>query len=75
MGFGLCNAQSTFQRIIQLVLRDFTWKTVWGYLDDLIILGNCFSDHIQNLKETLDRFRIYNLKLKPKKMSLISKGS
>ena len=51
MGFGLCNAPSTFQRIIQLVLRGLTWKTVWAYLDDVVILGNCFSDHIQNLKE------------------------
>ena len=73
MGFGLCNTPSTFQRIIQLVLRGLTWKTVLAYLDDVVILGNCFSDHIQNLKETLDRFRTYNLKLKPKKCLLFQK--
>ena len=70
---GLCNVPSTFQRIIQLVLRGLTWKTVLAYLDDVVILGNCFSDHIQNLKETLDRFRTYNLKLKPKKCLLFQK--
>ena len=42
-------------------------------LDDVVILGNCFSDHIKNLKETLDRFRTYNLKLKPKKCLLFQK--
>ena len=73
MGFGLCNAPSTFQRIIQLVLRGLTWKTVLAYLDDVVILGNSFLEHIQNLKETLLRFRQYNLKLKPKKCVLFQK--
>ena len=73
MGFGLCNATSTFQRIIHLVLRGLTWKTVLAYLDDVVILGNCFSDHIQNLKETLDRLKTYNLKLKRKKCILFQK--
>ena len=53
MGFGLCNVLSMFQRIIQLIQRGLTWKTVLAYLDDVVILGNCFSDHSRNLKETL----------------------
>ena len=44
MSIGLCNVPSTFQRIIQLVLRGLTWKIVLAYLDDVVILGNCFSD-------------------------------
>jgi len=70
MSFGLCNAPSTFQRAINLVLRGLTWKTVLAFLDDVLILGRDFSDHLFNLREVLERFRLYNLKLKPKKCVL-----
>ena len=40
------------------------------YLDDLMIVGVSFEDHLGNLRKTLDRLRSYNLKLKPKKCSL-----
>ena len=70
MAFGLCNAPATFQRVIQFVLRGLTWTKLLSYLDDVIILGNDFEDHLSNLEMTLTRFRKYNLKLKPKKCSL-----
>ena len=67
MGFGLCNAPATFQRAMMLVLRGLTWKEVLAYLDDIIILGKSFADHLQNLRLVFERFRFFNLKLKPKK--------
>ena len=70
MAFGLCNAPATFQRVIQFVLRGLTWSKVLAYIDDVIILGKNFHDHLDNLKLTFERFRKYNLKLKPKKCSL-----
>jgi hypothetical protein len=56
--------------MIQFVLRGLTWKQVLAYLDDVIVLGKSFEDHVENLKMTLDRFRQYNLKLTPSKCSL-----
>ena len=70
MAFGLCNAPATFQRVIQFVLRGLTWRKILAYLDDVIILGKNFEDHLVNLRLTFERFRKYNLKLKPKKCSL-----
>ena len=70
MSFGLCNAPSTFQRAMNLVLRGLTWKTVLAFLDDVLVLGKDFQDHLNNLREVLDRFREYNLKLKPQKCVL-----
>ena len=67
MGFGLCNAPATFQRAMMLVLRGLTWKEVLAYLDDIIILGKSFADHLLNLRLVFERFRSFNLKLKPKK--------
>ena len=70
MGFGLCNAPATFQRVVQLVLRGLTWKDVLAYLDDIIVVGANFEHHMHNLKEVFRRFRKHNLKLKPKKTIL-----
>jgi hypothetical protein len=67
---GLWNAPATFQRMIQLVLHGLTLKQVLAYIDDFIVLGNSFTDHLQNSRLTLDRFCKYNLKLKPKKCTL-----
>ena len=67
MPFGLCNAPSTFQRAMNLVLRGLTWKSALAFLDDVMVLGKTFEEHLANLEEVLGRFRQYNLKLKPKK--------
>ena len=63
---GLCNAPATFQRAMQLVLRGLTWNQVLVYLDDIIVHGSSFESCLQNLRNVLERFREYNLKLKPK---------
>lgn len=70
MGMGLCNAPGTFQRAMQLVQR-LTWIQVLVYLDDVIVLGKDFADGLANVRTTLQRFREYFLKLKPKKCDLI----
>lgn len=71
--FGLCNSPSTFMRVMELVLRRLTWKELIVYLDDVIVLGQGFDDQIANLRTTFNRFRKYNLKLKPKKCDLFCK--
>lgn len=70
MGFGLCNAPATFQRAIQLVLRGMNWREVLAYIDDVVVVGKSFEDHLRNLREVLTRFRLNNLKLKPRKCHL-----
>ena len=59
-----------FQRVIQFVLHGLTWDKVLAYINDVIILGKDFEDHLKNLQLTYERFRKHNLKLKPKKCSL-----
>jgi len=67
MGFGLCNAVSTFSRVMSLILRGMTWKIVLAFLDDVLVMGKDMNDHLENLTDVLGRFRKYGLKLKPKK--------
>ena len=65
MGFGLCNAPATYARVMGLVLRGLTWKTCLAFLDDILVLGSSFEDHLSHLKEIFERFRHHGLKLKP----------
>lgn len=67
MGFGLCNAPSTFQRAMQWVLQGLTWKEVLAYLDDVVVVGKDFNQHLNSVREVFSRFRNHSLKLKPKK--------
>ena len=59
--------------MINLVLRGLTWKTVLAFLVDILVMGMNFEDHLSNLIETLERFRLHGLKLKPQKCILFQK--
>ncbi|KAL5474559.1 hypothetical protein EMCRGX_G026520 [Ephydatia muelleri] len=65
MPFGLCNAPATFQRLMDRVLGGLKWSSCLVYLDDIIIVGTSFSEHLRNLAGVLQRLRQAGLKLKP----------
>jgi transposase InsO family protein len=73
MPFGLSNAPATFQRVIQVVLRGLLWDKALAYLDDVMVLGVDVPTALSNLDLVLARFKLYNLKLKPKKCFLMQK--
>ena len=72
LSFGLCNAPSTFQRLMDLILADLQWTTCLVYLDDIIVFGSTFQEHLLRLDGVLDKLRQANLKVKPSKCSLFS---
>ncbi|CAG2203682.1 unnamed protein product [Mytilus edulis] len=55
------------------VLSGLPWKTCLVYLDDIMIMGKTFEEHIKNLEEVMQRLRDANLKLNPKKCELFRK--
>ena len=73
MPFGLCNAPSTFQRCMELVLRGMQWKILLVYLDDIIVFSSDFEQHVSNLEEVLERLSEAGLKLKPSKCEFFRK--
>ena len=70
MPFGLCNAPATFQRLMDLVLTGLHWLSCLVYLDDIVIFGKSFEEHLTNLASVLQRLRDANLKLQPAKCGL-----
>ncbi len=74
MPFGLCNAPGTFERLMDLVLRGLNWEHCLVYLDDVIIIGRTFQEHLENLHLVWSRFRNANLKMKPSKCKLYQRS-
>ena len=67
MPFGLCNAPATFQRLMEAVLAGIARERCMVYLDDVLVVGKDFQEHLANLKAVFDRLRVAGLKLKPTK--------
>ncbi|KAE9033724.1 hypothetical protein PR002_g8519 [Phytophthora rubi] len=68
MPFGLTNAPSTFQRIMNSVLRGLTWVTCLVYLDDIIVYTKGgIERHVVELACVLERLAEAGLTLKLKK--------
>lgn len=65
--FGLCNSPATYQRLMEECLGDLNMKICVIYLDDLIIFGNTFEEHMEHLEIIFNRLRECNLKLTAEK--------
>lgn len=67
MPFGLKNAPSTFQRLMNTVLSGLQGLQCFVYLDDIVIYASSIPEHSVKLKSIFDRLRTNNLKLQPDK--------
>jgi hypothetical protein len=73
MSFGLCKAPSLYARAMDLVLRGLNWQIVLAFLDNSLVMGRNFNDHLNNLRLVFEQFREYGIKLKAKKCDLCKK--
>ena len=67
MAQGLCNAVSTFQRLMENVLRGLLQDFVHVYLDDILVTSENFNQHIEHLRQIFIRIQSANLRIKPEK--------
>ncbi|PKA63735.1 putative mitochondrial protein [Apostasia shenzhenica] len=67
MPFGLKNAGATYQRMIDTVFKNQRGRNIEAYVDDVLIKSKCVKQHLEDLRETLDTCRTYNIKLNPLK--------
>lgn len=65
--FGLSSSPACFQRCMDQVLAGLKWNTCLVYLDDVLVKGSTFADHLLSLRKVLERFRQANLKLNSSK--------
>ena len=43
------------------------WRNIQVYIDDMLVKSLCENDHLNNLQETFNTLRSYNMKLNPSK--------
>jgi len=67
MSFGLKEAPSTFQHLVNRVLMGIKGFQTFVYLDDVLVIASSIQKHKERLREVFDRLRQYNLKLQPSK--------
>lgn len=70
LSFGLTNAPSVFQRLMDLVLSGLTWEICLVYIDDVIVFARSFGEQVSRLETVLQRLQNARLKLKPGKCCL-----
>ena len=69
LSFGLKNAPAVFQREMQRVLREFPKSLVIIYIDDILILGRTFEEHLKLVARVLAVLKNHGLKIKLSKCS------
>jgi hypothetical protein len=73
MPFGLCNTPATFERLMETLLSGLTYESCIVYLDDMIVIGHMFQEHLLNLQKVFQRFREARLKFSLEKFQLFQK--
>lgn len=73
MPFGLCNAPSTFSRLMSQIFRDLEGNQMLCYLDDILIFSKDVESHLRALDEILQRLQDAGLKLKLRKCKFFGK--
>ena len=67
LSFGLKNAPSAFQRLMQEILKKFSRKKVIIYIDDILIMEDNLEDHLKLVEEVLRTLIENGIKVKPGK--------
>ena len=67
MPFGVTNGPATFSRLVSIVLSGVPINVAQAYLDDIIVAGKSFEDHLANLECVFSRLSEHGLKLNVEK--------
>lgn len=70
---GCRTAPSTFQRVMDNVLRGLQNEKCLVYMDDILVYSATLEEHVNRLREVFERLRKYNLKIQPDKCEFLRK--
>jgi hypothetical protein len=61
--YGLSNSPASFQRLMDVALRDLTGTQCFVFIDDVILFSDTIEGHGSRLEQVLQRFQKANLQL------------
>ena len=67
MSFGLKNVGATYQWLMSKMFAQQIGRNVQVYVDDMLVKSRREDDHLEDLRETFNTLRSYNMKLNPGK--------
>jgi hypothetical protein len=70
MLFGLCNAPTTFQALMNDILRPFPRRFILVFFDDILIYSTTWTDHLHHVRAVLDVLHQHRLFLKRSKCEI-----
>lgn len=53
LSFGLATSPVVFQRVMSMVLAGLAWKTCIVYIDDIVVVGGTFDEHLRNVAQVI----------------------
>ncbi|XP_048515211.1 uncharacterized protein LOC105692809 [Athalia rosae] len=71
MPFGLKNAPSTFQRLMDQILAGLQGNEIFVYLDDIVIYARSIEEHTIKFKKLMNRLSKAGLTLQPNKCEFL----
>ena len=57
MAYGLCNAPTTFEQLMEKILQDLLNDICLIYLDDVMVMAKSFDEMLDNLRTIFVRIR------------------
>jgi hypothetical protein len=69
MTFGLKNAGTTYQRVINLIFHDLLGTVLEIYIDNAVVKSDSLNNHLADLRLALERMCRYGLKMNPLKFA------
>lgn len=65
--FGLCNAPSTFQAMMNSILQPFLRRFVLVFFDDILVYSRTWAEHLRRVRQVLQVLTTHQLFLHKKK--------
>ncbi len=72
--FGLKNSAATFQRLMELVLKDVRGKSCFVYIDDVVVYSKSEEEHLVHLRAVFQCLSRAGLTLNLQKCNLMQKS-